>query len=210
MLWLHAGLTGSAASWAQQRSSSGPIDLKTASRALISCNDIHRSLSIAQLKQQTRISAAYQHQGDHEERDDFVMERNKRERSRFSKPEVRRALFGKNADDKSHKFGGSKNGSRVVPCHEDSDDSVVVSNGAKDQNTNDKDSEDLSLIRNQLSEIEKQQSSLLDLLQVCHLSLEVDCLLCCLWICSPHMVALCFQLICFLHPFNSKQTMFIA
>lgn len=114
-------------------------------------------------------SAAYQHQGDHEERDDFVMERNKRERSRFSKPEVRRALFGKNTDDKSHKFGGSKNGSRVVPCHEDSDDSVVVSNGAKDQNTNDKDSEDLSLIRNQLSEIEKQQSSLLDLLQVCHL-----------------------------------------
>ncbi|XP_028794913.1 TORTIFOLIA1-like protein 3 [Neltuma alba] len=108
-------------------------------------------------------SAAYR--GDSADRDEFIMERSKKEKTRFSKPEMRRALFGKNTDEKFHKFGGSKNGSRVVPCHEDSEDSVAVSNVAKDQNKNDKECEDLSLIRNQLSEIEKQQSSLLDLLQ---------------------------------------------
>ncbi|XP_054807023.1 TORTIFOLIA1-like protein 3 [Prosopis cineraria] len=108
-------------------------------------------------------SAAYQ--GDPEERDAFVMERSKKEKTRFSKPELKRALFRKNTDENFHKFGGSKTGSRVVPCHEDNEDSVAVSNGVKDQNKNDKESEDLSLIRNQLSEIEKRQSSLLDLLQ---------------------------------------------
>ncbi|KAI9086545.1 hypothetical protein K1719_031629 [Acacia pycnantha] len=108
-------------------------------------------------------SAAYQ--GDPEDSDGFVMERSKREKTRFSKPEMRRALFGKNTDEKFHMFGGSKNGSRVVPCHEDSEESVAVTNSAKNQNKNDKECEDLSLIRNQLSEIEKQQSSLLDLLQ---------------------------------------------
>ncbi|KAI9076831.1 hypothetical protein K1719_041135 [Acacia pycnantha] len=106
--------------------------------------------------------------GDPEDRDGFVMERSKKEKTRFSKPQIRRALFGKNTDEKFHMFGGSKNGSRVVPCHEDSEESVAVTNSAKDQNKNDKECEDLSLIRNQLSELEKQQSSLLDLLQVCH------------------------------------------
>ncbi|MCI21145.1 microtubule-associated protein TORTIFOLIA1-like, partial [Trifolium medium] len=81
--------------------------------------------------------------------------------------EMNRAFLNKNSDDKMKKHGGSKAGSRVVPYHEESQDSVPVSNVPKDLFKNDKESEELSLIRNQLQQIEKQQSSLLDLLQVC-------------------------------------------
>lgn len=112
-------------------------------------------------------SAAMVYQVDPEERDEFVLDRRRKEKTKFSKPELKRALFGKNTDDKIHKFSGSKTGSRVVPCDEENHDSVAVSNTAKDQHRNDKECDDLSLIRNQLTEIEKQQSSLLDLLQVC-------------------------------------------
>ncbi|XP_045788633.1 TORTIFOLIA1-like protein 3 [Trifolium pratense] len=79
--------------------------------------------------------------------------------------EMNRALLNKNSDDKMKRHGGSKAGSRVVPYHEESHDSVPVSNVPKDLFKNDKESEELSLIRNQLQQIEKQQSSLLDLLQ---------------------------------------------
>ncbi|WJX88574.1 hypothetical protein P8452_70646 [Trifolium repens] len=79
--------------------------------------------------------------------------------------EMNRALLNKNSDDKMKKHGGSKAGSRVVPYHEDCQDSVPVSNVPKDLFKHDKESEELSLIRNQLQQIEKQQSSLLDLLQ---------------------------------------------
>ncbi|KAK2409032.1 TORTIFOLIA1 protein [Trifolium repens] len=79
--------------------------------------------------------------------------------------EMNRALLNKNSDEKMKKNGGSKAGSRVVPYHEESQDSVPVSNVPKDLFKNDKESEELSLIRNQLQQIEKQQSSLLDLLQ---------------------------------------------
>ncbi|CAJ2664433.1 unnamed protein product [Trifolium pratense] len=79
--------------------------------------------------------------------------------------EMNRALLNKNSDDKMKRHGGSKAGSRVVPYHGESHDSVPVSNVPKDLFKNDKESEELSLIRNQLQQIEKQQSSLLDLLQ---------------------------------------------
>ncbi|WJX94262.1 hypothetical protein P8452_75699 [Trifolium repens] len=79
--------------------------------------------------------------------------------------EMNRALLNKNSYEKMKKHGGSKAGSRVVPYHEESQDSVPVSNVPKDLFKNDKESEELSLIRNQLQQIEKQQSSLLDLLQ---------------------------------------------
>ncbi|KAF7838388.1 TORTIFOLIA1-like protein 3 [Senna tora] len=110
-------------------------------------------------------SATMVYQGDLEERDGVVLERSKKEKTRFSKPEMKRALFSKTAEDKIHKFGGSKNGSRVVPCPEEVHDSVAVSNVTKEIQRNDKEGDDLSVIRNQLSEIEKQQSSLLDLVQ---------------------------------------------
>ena len=99
---------------------------------------------------------------DHKERDGSD------EKTKLSKPETKRALFYKSSDDKGHRFGGFRSGSRVAPCQEESKDStVVVSNATADIHKNHSESEDLSLIRNQLVQIEKQQSSLLDLLQVC-------------------------------------------
>ncbi|RDX95449.1 TORTIFOLIA1-like protein 3, partial [Mucuna pruriens] len=104
-------------------------------------------------------------QGDLQERDEIVLDRSKMDKSRLSKPEMKRALLNKSSEDKIQKYGGSKAGSRVVPYHEESEDSVPVSIVTKDLHRNDKESEDLSLIRDQLHQIEKQQSSLLDLLQ---------------------------------------------
>ncbi|KAL7115163.1 hypothetical protein ACP275_04G167800 [Erythranthe tilingii] len=83
------------------------------------------------------------------------------ERKQFGKPDIKRALFN---DVKQKKLGLFKGGSRVVPC---GDDSVVFSNEAGDncRNQNQRECEDLSLIRKQLLQIENQQSSLFDLLQ---------------------------------------------
>ncbi|BFG32652.1 hypothetical protein CerSpe_189260 [Prunus speciosa] len=102
--------------------------------------------------------------------DDGLKERDEERRingnTRFSKPETKRALFHKSSDSKVHKFGGSRSGSRVAPCQEDIPDStVVVSNVTEDIHKNQRECEDLSLIRSQLVQIEKQQSSLLDLVQ---------------------------------------------
>lgn len=108
------------------------------------------------------ISVANDREGD-----ENVPEGRNIEKNRLSKPETKRVLFGKNSDDKMQKFGGYKTGSRVVPCLEEMspEPTVVVSNATEDLHRNHKESEDLSLIRNQLVQIEKQQSSLLDLLQ---------------------------------------------
>lgn len=57
----------------------------------------------------------------------------------------------------------SKSGGEVVPC---GDASLLVSNGTGDIFPNRRESEELSLIRKQLVQIETQQSHLLDLLQV--------------------------------------------
>lgn len=104
---------------------------------------------------------------DHKERDVNVQDKRVDEKPKLSKPETKRALFYKNSDEKGHRFGGFRSGSRVVPCQEESKDStVVVSNATPDIHKNHPECEDLSLIRNQLVQIEKQQSSLLDLLQV--------------------------------------------
>ncbi|XP_065876638.1 TORTIFOLIA1-like protein 3 [Euphorbia lathyris] len=86
---------------------------------------------------------------------------------RLSKLEPR-SLFGKSSDEKAHRFSGCKSGSRVVPCHEETPVSlspVVASSVTENQHNNHKECEDLSLIRNQLVQIERQQSCLLDLLQ---------------------------------------------
>ncbi|XP_038878681.1 TORTIFOLIA1-like protein 3 [Benincasa hispida] len=86
------------------------------------------------------------------ERDENIPDRRFNEKPKISKPETKRALF--------------KSGSRVVPCPEEFPESTVVaSNATDDLHRNHKDSEELHLIRNQLSQIEKQQSSLLDILQ---------------------------------------------
>lgn len=78
-----------------------------------------------------------------------------------SRAEIKRVLFSKMSDEKVKRFNGSK--SRVVPCY---DDTNVVDNSANDVCDNPQDVEDFSLIREQLIQIENQQSNLLDTLQV--------------------------------------------
>ncbi|PIA62328.1 hypothetical protein AQUCO_00200372v1 [Aquilegia coerulea] len=86
--------------------------------------------------------------------------------NRCHKPETRRALFNRNGDDKVHKYAG-KSGSRVVPIQVEEclESTVVASNNTENLNGNQQNSEDLSMIKRQLIQIENQQSSLLDLLQ---------------------------------------------
>ncbi|KAL5722404.1 hypothetical protein ACHQM5_005928 [Ranunculus cassubicifolius] len=81
--------------------------------------------------------------------------------------QTRRSLFNRSNDDKMHKFGGLRSGSRVVPLQVEDclESTVVVNNNVEDLHATQKNSEDLSLIRKQLIQIENQQSSLLDLLQ---------------------------------------------
>lgn len=98
--------------------------------------------------------------------------------NRFTKLETRRALFTKKSEENVLKFDGSRAGSRVVPYHDEvSGFTTVASNVTEDLYRNQKECEDLSLIRKQLLQIENQQSSLLDLLQVKKLSLEIGFLL---------------------------------
>lgn len=111
-------------------------------------------------------SATVAYHGYLEGRNETIPERGKKEKN-FSKPELKRALLSKNPDDKMRKFGGSKNGSRVVPCDEESENSVAISNVTKDCHKNDKECEELTQIRSKLFQIEKQQSNLLDLVEVC-------------------------------------------
>ncbi|XP_027330850.1 TORTIFOLIA1-like protein 3 [Abrus precatorius] len=118
-----------------------------------------------QIAMSNASSAAMADKGDLQEREGTVLGRSKMDKSRFLKPEMKRAPLNKNSDVKIQKYGGSKAGSRVVPYHEESQDTGPVSIVTKDLHRSDKESEDLSLIRNQLHQIEKQQSSLLDLLQ---------------------------------------------
>ncbi|XP_062111767.1 TORTIFOLIA1-like protein 4 [Humulus lupulus] len=86
------------------------------------------------------------------------------------KLETKHALFNKIREEKVHKFGGLRSGSRVVPFDDDDDEyhgSDVVNDNAAEEayDENPKDAEDLSKISEQLIQIENQQSSLLDLLQ---------------------------------------------
>ncbi|CAI9112485.1 OLC1v1012942C1 [Oldenlandia corymbosa var. corymbosa] len=74
------------------------------------------------------------------------------ERNKLSKAHNKRSLF-------------IKSGFRVVPCEDEISDATVVVSNETSEIKNLKDSEDLSLIRKQLVQIENQQSNLLDLLQ---------------------------------------------
>jgi hypothetical protein len=79
--------------------------------------------------------------------------------------EARRALF-QGSEDKSAKLAGLKTGSRVVPYEGGGDlEEISEVEGGSERFAVHKD-ESLSEIRTQLLQIENQQSSLLDLLQV--------------------------------------------
>ncbi|CAK9138862.1 unnamed protein product [Ilex paraguariensis] len=87
--------------------------------------------------------------------------------SGYSKRQTKRSLFNQTCDEKLHKLGSLKFGSRVVPFHENDYCELDMTDGNNTEEVygNQKEIEDLSLIRKQLLQIEHQQSSLLDLLQ---------------------------------------------
>ncbi|KAH6781517.1 hypothetical protein C2S52_001725 [Perilla frutescens var. hirtella] len=95
-----------------------------------------------------------------DDKDEHVLETSEGEKKAFEKSGIKRALFKEN--NGKQKLGFFRGGSRVVPC---GDTSVVVSNETGDICRNQKECEDLSLIRKQLLQIENQQSNLLDMLQ---------------------------------------------
>lgn len=100
------------------------------------------------------------------DRDEKVMDRGEKDRNRFTRAESKEVLFNENRDEKMQKFGGSA-GARVYPCrNEMSESTAVASNNTEDLYRHQRESNELSLIRNQLVQIENQQSSLLGLLQV--------------------------------------------
>ncbi|KAL5100400.1 hypothetical protein RYX36_004727 [Vicia faba] len=81
-----------------------------------------------------------------------------------SRADVKQVFLNKMSDEKVRKFGGSN--SRVVPCDDVDDlDTDVTVNNVNEVCESPQDVEDLSLIREQLLQIENQQSNLLDLLQ---------------------------------------------
>ncbi|KAF8407977.1 hypothetical protein HHK36_007117 [Tetracentron sinense] len=124
-------------------------------------------ISIPQASSFTPPSFTLVSKNDLKGRDERIPESGENGSNRLSKPEIKRALFSKNSDDKMHKFGGLRSGSRVVPFNdkESSESSAVLGNATVELYGNHKNSEDLSLIRKQLVQIENQQSNLLDLLQ---------------------------------------------
>ncbi|KAH1098385.1 hypothetical protein J1N35_015306 [Gossypium stocksii] len=77
----------------------------------------------------------------------------------------RSVSFGKAHDEKVQKFGGLRSRSQVLPFHDEENLDVTDKNAALDVDENPKDIEDLCLIREQLAQIEDQQSNLLNLLQ---------------------------------------------
>lgn len=136
---------------------------KTSSGVLPKVNHKNRDVGIAVPSTPSAIGG---YQGYLEERSEMNLEKTN-ERSNFSRSEVKRPVFSKIPDEIKRTNGGSKTGCRVVPCLEESQDSVTISDVAKNFHGNDKICEELASIRSQLFQIEKQQSNLLNLLEVC-------------------------------------------
>ncbi|OWM89604.1 hypothetical protein CDL15_Pgr024352 [Punica granatum] len=86
-----------------------------------------------------------------------------------SRPETKRALFGKIADEKVQRFGAFKSGSRVVPFSEpemsEFESGVMCREASSEDYDNEKEMQELSMVRKQLAQIENQQASLFELLQ---------------------------------------------
>lgn len=81
--------------------------------------------------------------------------------------EARRVLFQKTGEKGYKKLVGPKSGSRVVPYNGDGDlEETALTEDAPDELQSAHKDEDLSKIRMQLVQIENQQASLLNLLQV--------------------------------------------
>lgn len=88
-----------------------------------------------------------------------------------SRPEANCIPFSKISNERMNRFSRLRCGSRIVPFHENNNFESAIMDGnatAEEIYENQKDIEDLSLIREQLIQIENQQSSMLNLLQVCN------------------------------------------
>ncbi|XP_030512995.1 TORTIFOLIA1-like protein 4 [Rhodamnia argentea] len=136
-----------------------PLKYSDKSSPISSALDQARSTdSKVQIAHPLSTSLKLDHKHDIKITETRVLETGECDEKKDTKGKVRRALFGKNEDDKVQKSVASKSGSRVVPFDDlkDSDLSAAV---------RDEEMEDLSLIRKQLAQIENQQSSLFDLLQ---------------------------------------------
>ncbi|GLT86368.1 hypothetical protein SLE2022_045110 [Rubroshorea leprosula] len=97
--------------------------------------------------------------------DHGVMESEQNGDNQNHMPETKQVPFSKTRDEKVQKFGSLRSGSRVVPYHDDEILDVGISNASEVACENSKDIENLSMIHEQLAQIENQQSSLFDLLQ---------------------------------------------
>ncbi|KAL3751678.1 hypothetical protein ACJRO7_012499 [Eucalyptus globulus] len=136
-----------------------PLKYSDRSSSIPSTLDQARSTGLkVQIAQPHSTPLKLDHEHDIKITESRVLETGERDDKEDTKGKVRRALFGKIADDKVAKSVASKSGSRVVPFDDlkDSDLSAAV---------RDEEMEDLSLILKQLAQIENQQSSLFDLLQ---------------------------------------------
>ncbi|XAR50121.1 hypothetical protein NMG60_11004362 [Bertholletia excelsa] len=105
------------------------------------------------------------YKNDIKDRDEPFLEKGEKV-NRPTNPGMRRALINKSTDDRVLKLGGTGTGSRVFPyTDEDSKSTIVVRDITENNHRKEKESEDISKICKQLVDIEKRQSSLLDLLQ---------------------------------------------
>lgn len=90
-----------------------------------------------------------------------------------SRPGMKCALFGKIEDEKVRNFGALKSGSRVVPLPDpeklDPNPGALTREASDEDFDDEKEMQDLSMVRKQLAQIENQQSSLFELLQVSYL-----------------------------------------
>ncbi|KAL0342770.1 UNVERIFIED_CONTAM: TORTIFOLIA1-like protein 3 [Sesamum calycinum] len=151
---------GSPASIARRRSSLGGSENRTGPAMFRKLDRKKPSNLKAEKAAPTDSCGTVISEGTRLDADERVVETGEEERKQAAKPEIRRALFDENYEKK--KLGLPKSGSRVVPAGEAS---VVVSNETADICRNQRDCDDLSLIRKQLVQIENQQANLLDLLQ---------------------------------------------
>jgi len=89
--------------------------------------------------------------------------------ARSQREKVKVNLIKQTSTERALKAGGWRSGSRMVPSIEETEacGSVIVREANEEMGENNVDIADMSLIRNQLLQIERQQSYLMDLLQVC-------------------------------------------
>lgn len=106
---------------------------------------------------------------DNESQDLNVSDSTESKSCKASSFEANPALPNIDSGEKQFKFGNPRLGARIVPVYETETCSlnVPVANAVEDAAESKEENEDMFLIYKQLRQIESQQSSLMDLLEVC-------------------------------------------